>query len=187
MSATECAGRCPCNDAADCCAARDTPGCGNDACQDCVCRVDPVCCSGIWDQTCVDIANDVDDCGEECPCLEGSDCCREQTQPGCDDAGCAECVCSIEGQEVCCTDLWDADCSDVAMVKCASQCPCGGATCPGDCDGNGSVAVNELVIGVNISLDRGNVADCRAMDTDSSGTVAVNELVAAVNRALQGC
>lgn len=186
LSATECAGSCPCTEA-DCCAARDTPGCGNDPCRDCVCRVDPTCCSGIWDQTCVDIANDVDDCGEECPCLTGSDCCRRQTEPGCEDTACAACVCAIIGQETCCTDVWDQTCSEVAQLECAASCPCGGAPCPGDCDRNGTVAVNELVLGVNISLDRADVADCLAMDSDSSGAVAVNELVAAVNRALRGC
>lgn len=186
MSSLECGGRCQCA-TNDCCAEHTAPGCGTDGCNDCVCRIDPVCCSGQWDATCVAIANNVDECGEECPCLAGSDCCRRQTEPGCDDTDCATCVCSIEGQETCCTELWDQTCSEVAMEECAAQCPCGGAACPGDCDRNGAVAVNELVLGVNISLENAQVSQCVAMDTNDSGTVAVNELVAAVGNALNGC
>lgn len=63
----------------------------------------------------------------------------------------------------------------------------GAGGCPGDCDGGGTVSVNELVVGVNIALDRAAVSACPVFDTDSSGAVAVNELVVAVNAALRGC
>jgi parallel beta-helix repeat protein len=59
--------------------------------------------------------------------------------------------------------------------------------CGGDCNLNGLVAVNELVTGVNISLDPGKLAACKAMDTNNSLEVEVNELVAGVNHSLQGC
>jgi hypothetical protein len=62
-----------------------------------------------------------------------------------------------------------------------------GAQCAGDCDGNGAVAINELVLGVNIALGSAQVSSCLPIDTNSSGTVEINELVAAVNRALGGC
>lgn len=61
------------------------------------------------------------------------------------------------------------------------------AQCAGDCDASGMVAVNELVLGVNIALDRAALQVCPSFDSDDSGTVAVNELVAAVNNALRGC
>lgn len=61
------------------------------------------------------------------------------------------------------------------------------AQCEGDCDGNGAVAINELVAAVRIALGDGEVADCTAVDSDNSGDVAINELVAAVARALSGC
>jgi subtilisin-like proprotein convertase family protein len=60
-------------------------------------------------------------------------------------------------------------------------------TCTGDCDGNGRVAVNELVLGVNIGLERANVSMCPAFDADGSGSVVVNELVSGVGNALNGC
>ena len=61
------------------------------------------------------------------------------------------------------------------------------AQCAGDCDGNGSVAVNELITGVNIALARAAVATCASLDGDADGRVAINELIAAVNNALRGC
>jgi hypothetical protein len=59
--------------------------------------------------------------------------------------------------------------------------------CYGDCDGNGAVAINELVLGVNIALEKAAVGECPLADNDNSGSVSVDELVKAVNRALHGC
>lgn len=61
------------------------------------------------------------------------------------------------------------------------------AQCTGDCDGNGTVAINELVVGVNIALGIVPVTNCPAFDVNSSGSVEINELVAAVNNALGSC
>ncbi len=59
--------------------------------------------------------------------------------------------------------------------------------CPGDCDGDGQVRVNELITGVNIALGAVGVDACRAFDVNGDGRVAVSELVGAVNAALEGC
>jgi hypothetical protein len=61
------------------------------------------------------------------------------------------------------------------------------AGCVGDCDGNGQVIVNELVIMVNIALGSAPPASCTAGDADGSGTITVNEIIAAVNNALGTC
>lgn len=61
------------------------------------------------------------------------------------------------------------------------------ARCAGDCDGNGAVAINELVIGVNIALGDQSVSACLAFDGDGNGSVAINELIAAVSNTLAGC
>jgi hypothetical protein len=53
----------------------------------------------------------------------------------------------------------------------------------GDCDANGCVTVNELVLGVNIALERSDIGDCRAFDLDGDGSVRVDELVMAVQDA----
>jgi parallel beta-helix repeat protein len=65
--------------------------------------------------------------------------------------------------------------------------PAAEAQCPGDCDGNGQAAVNELIGGVNIALDRASVGSCPVFDGDGNNMVAVNELVRGVNSALHGC
>ena len=59
--------------------------------------------------------------------------------------------------------------------------------CTGDCDGNGSVAINELVIGVNIALDALPVAVCQRFDSDGNGQVTIPELIQAVDNALAAC
>jgi hypothetical protein len=61
------------------------------------------------------------------------------------------------------------------------------AVCVGDCDESGSVAVNELVTGVNIALGTATVDTCPSFDANGDGVVAVNELITAVNNALEGC
>jgi len=63
----------------------------------------------------------------------------------------------------------------------------GDTGCLGDCDGDGEVAVNELVLGVNIALGMEEVSACSGFDGDGSGEVTVDELVTAVNNALSGC
>jgi hypothetical protein len=59
--------------------------------------------------------------------------------------------------------------------------------CVGDCNGDGTITVNELITGVNIALGNTSVSACPSFDTSGDGTVAVNELISAVNAALNGC
>ena len=58
--------------------------------------------------------------------------------------------------------------------------------CVGDCDGNGVVAVNELVLGVSIVLDQSPASTCPAF-TNSQGTVDIAQLLKGVSNALDGC
>ena len=57
--------------------------------------------------------------------------------------------------------------------------------CAGDCDGDGTVTVAELIGGVASAL--GSAAPCAALDADGDGVARIDELVAAVNAALAGC
>ncbi len=59
--------------------------------------------------------------------------------------------------------------------------------CPGDCDGSGDVAIDELVTGVNVALGYLPLDSCPAFDLNGDDSVAINELIAAVNSALDGC
>jgi hypothetical protein len=61
------------------------------------------------------------------------------------------------------------------------------AACVGDCAGDGTVAVNELVLGVNMALGRLSLQQCPIFDGNRDEQVSVNELVAAVANALAGC
>ena len=61
------------------------------------------------------------------------------------------------------------------------------AACSGDCSGDGAVAVNELVLGVNIAFGSAALDQCGSFDVNGDGAVAVNELIGAVNNALDGC
>lgn len=59
--------------------------------------------------------------------------------------------------------------------------------CPGDCNGDGAVSIDELVRAVNIALDQADIAECKSIDADGNGTVSIDELIQAVLAALLGC
>ncbi|MBI4518549.1 MAG: hypothetical protein HY699_22350 [Deltaproteobacteria bacterium] len=61
------------------------------------------------------------------------------------------------------------------------------ALCFGDCNGDGEVTVDELVIGVNLALGSATLRSCRPLDEGGDGEVTVDELVRAVNLALSSC
>lgn len=61
------------------------------------------------------------------------------------------------------------------------------AACPGDCNANGIVSVDELVRGVNIALGNAALDSCPDLDGSGDGAVRINELVSAVAAALDGC
>ncbi len=61
------------------------------------------------------------------------------------------------------------------------------AQCVGDCNGDGTVRINELIQGVNIALDEAQLDICPAFDSDGDGAVRIGELITAVNNALNGC
>lgn len=61
------------------------------------------------------------------------------------------------------------------------------SVCAGDCDGNRTVTVDEVLRQVQISLGIGLVSECQAGDADGSGSITVDEILTAVNVALDGC
>lgn len=61
------------------------------------------------------------------------------------------------------------------------------AQCTGDCNGSNTVEINELILGVSISLGNAELAECPAFETDATGAVEIYELIAAVGNALNGC
>ena len=83
----------------------------------------------------------------------------------------------------------------IATMPClpASQVPPMGAACPevtvcaGDCDGDGSVTIDELLTGVTIALDTAVVGACPSFDSSGDGMVTIDELLVAINHSLAGC
>jgi hypothetical protein len=59
--------------------------------------------------------------------------------------------------------------------------------CTGDCNDDRMVAINELLIGVNINIGVSTLDACPSFDSDEDGQVLVSELIQAVNAALNGC
>ena len=59
--------------------------------------------------------------------------------------------------------------------------------CVGDCDGNATVAIDELITGVNITLQQQPARGVHWFDFDGDGTVTVDELIGAVAGSLAGC
>jgi hypothetical protein len=70
------------------------------------------------------------------------------------------------------------------ITGCTDNCV---APCTGDCNGDGVVKVNELVLGVGISLGNTPLAQCDAFDEDDSTDIMISELMTGVNAALNGC
>jgi hypothetical protein len=62
-----------------------------------------------------------------------------------------------------------------------------GQGCPGDCDDNDSVNVNEVVKSINIALGTMDMAECANVDMNSDERVAIEEVIGAVESSLQGC
>ncbi len=62
------------------------------------------------------------------------------------------------------------------------------AACPGDCDGNDEVTVDEIIPGVRIALGEEAVGRCAPFDQEPvDGEVTVTEIIMAVTCALEGC
>lgn len=74
--------------------------------------------------------------------------------------------------------FWVAGLSWPALVR---------AECPGDCNENGAVSVDELVKTVNIALDRMPLGSCPSADADGNGALDIGEVMGAVNTSIEGC
>jgi hypothetical protein len=77
----------------------------------------------------------------------------------------------------------------VGIISCAfiaSRAPAQ-EVCVGDCNEDMMVAINELIIGVNIALGSTPLSECPSFDPNDDNMVGINELITAVNNALEGC
>lgn len=76
-----------------------------------------------------------------------------------------------------------------ALLIAATLCGTNAAAqCVGDCPPpNLQVAINELILGVNIALGSSGLDACPSYDANGNEAVGVEELITAVNNALDGC
>lgn len=74
-----------------------------------------------------------------------------------------------------------------ALLLLGSTPAVGILSCPGDCNRDNHVGVDELITGVNIALGSDSAEACAASDVDRDGHTAIDELVGSVARALDGC
>jgi hypothetical protein len=60
-------------------------------------------------------------------------------------------------------------------------------SCPGDCNQDGRVGVDEILMGTRIALGLGEVSDCPAFDCHGNGVVTIDCLTRGVAAAIDGC
>ncbi|MBI3785676.1 MAG: hypothetical protein HY270_19965 [Deltaproteobacteria bacterium] len=76
----------------------------------------------------------------------------------------------------------------VAFTLCALLRPAWvAAACVGDCNGDETVTVDEIVAGVSIALESSPLRTCPSFDGNSDGAVTIDELLVAINNALNSC
>ncbi len=63
----------------------------------------------------------------------------------------------------------------------------GAGGCPGDCNGDVAITVDEIITGVNIALGNATLDACTTFDTSGDGAVTIDEIIAAITAALNGC
>jgi hypothetical protein len=61
------------------------------------------------------------------------------------------------------------------------------AACPGDCNADGRVSIDELITGVRMALGDTGLTACPAMDGNGTEGIQIDDLVAAVTAGLRGC
>lgn len=86
--------------------------------------------------------------------------------------------------------------SPLAVFMAEANAPClitlqalapSGWVCPGDCDGQGEVSIDELMMGVRAALGDAALEECPSVDSNNDGEITVDELISAVNHSLAGC
>ncbi|MBX3025140.1 hypothetical protein KF840_09540 [bacterium] len=73
------------------------------------------------------------------------------------------------------------------LLAALAAAPAAAQSCPGDCNGDGQVRVEEMIVGVRIALGEAALGDCPAFDASGDGELSINELVLAVANLLAGC
>lgn len=86
----------------------------------------------------------------------------------------------------------DADCRS---AMCTAQAPATGVclpgmnegACSGDCNQDGEITVDEILVVIQIGLGQANLGVCPSADRSDDGMITVDEIIVAVDLALDGC
>ena len=119
----------------DGCAEVDEPGCGECACEACVCDIDPYCCGVAWDAKCVaQCQGECGGCGQVEDC--GNGVCNDQGLENCGNCP-ADCTCP-EGEGCfagkCCASACDGvECGNDGCGRSCGDCPDGSYCGDGEC------------------------------------------------------
>lgn len=73
------------------------------------------------------------------------------------------------------------------LILLLAAAPAAAQTCVGDCDGDGVVRIEEIILGVRIAQGVAALQMCPAFDVTPDGVLRIDELVRGVNSALTGC
>jgi hypothetical protein len=74
-----------------------------------------------------------------------------------------------------------------AVLDTSTATPAPPTGCAGDCDADGAITVNEIVVLVGIALEQTPIGACTAGNTDGNQRITIDEILAALNWALDGC
>jgi hypothetical protein len=87
------------------------------------------------------------------------------------------------------TDSWETEATIPisGLVFSIAVGPRVALACPGDCDRNEEVTVDELVRVTGVALGNLMRRDCPAADSNFDGQIAVDDIVTALTRALNRC
>ncbi len=131
-----CASACGLDDAGNCWAEHELPGCKDGRCCGRICTTDPACCTVTWDANCVTAANATVN-APYCKIPKNGDFnagepCTPHDNPATTNKPCGDAVCLQD--TYCCQVEWDASCVDIAVTIDACNCTydCGDA-CAGSC------------------------------------------------------
>jgi hypothetical protein len=72
-------------------------------------------------------------------------------------------------------------------VRAPTNTPRVESTCAGDCNGDWTVTLDELVQAINVALGLASNGICPLVDVNHDGVVAIDEVIKAVGSALDGC
>jgi hypothetical protein len=74
-----------------------------------------------------------------------------------------------------------------ALLAVAASSVARAQTCPGDCNGDGVISVDEMIVAANIALGTLSLRACPSVDRNGDGVVGIDEALTTVGGGVTGC